>query len=67
MKKYLYWIVFGLSAAIVLFYAVVSILKSYTDLSMKSWIFDSPQTRLIVASLVTIVIIMLKGTLTRRR
>ena len=67
MKKILYWVLFGVVAALTLFYATVTIIKAYTDVKMSSWIFDGEQVRLIVFTLATMAVIMAKGSLTRRR
>ena len=67
MKKVMYWILLGLGLAIMLFYSVVLILKSYTDIGMSSWFFKQPQTRLIIATLYTVAVIMVKSQVFRRR
>ena len=66
MRKVVYWVLFGLGIAVMLFYSVVAILKAYTDISFDSWFFDSAKLRLIIATAYTVAIIMLRSTIMNR-
>lgn len=67
MRKIVYWVLFVLGIALMLFYSVVTILKAYTDISFNSWFFESARLRLIIASVYTIAIIMLRSQIMNKR
>ena len=67
MRKIIYWVLFGLGIAVMLFYSVTVILKAYTDISFSSWFFESAKLRLIIATAYTVAIIMLRSQIMKRR
>lgn len=67
MRKIIYWVLFGLGIAVMLFYSVTVILKAYTDISFSSWFFESAKLRLIIATAYTVAIIMLRSQIMNRR